>query len=177
MLFLAVCVCVCVGAVHLARFGYNPQSECPFVRSSRKSWNCAGTSNCDLVPGKAHFRFIFKHLRLKCLLCQCPERQGAEEAWQAVQNHHKRQEMRKQIAKQEEQKLLAYAPGWRGVGGGGGGGTPPMLSKWIFKLVCRLELEVGGRSRCPLGKWTRTSTSLAVTFWCLFKWIKWFLKC
>lgn len=106
MLFLAVC------AVHLARFGYNPQSECPFVRSSRKSWNCVGTSNSDLVPGKAHFRFIFKHLRLKCLLCQCPERQGAEEAWQAVQNHHKRQEMRKQIAKQEEQKLLAYAPGW-----------------------------------------------------------------
>lgn len=75
-------VCVCVGAVYLARFGYNPQSECPFVRSSRKSWNCAGTSNCDLVPGKAHFRFIFKHLRLKCLLCQCPERQrgGASSA-------------------------------------------------------------------------------------------------
>lgn len=82
----------------------------------------AGTSNCDLVSGKAHFRFIFKHLRLKCLLCQCSKQgRGAEEgrlAWQAVQNHHKRQEMRKQIAKRvwtrAKKKLLAYARGvWR----------------------------------------------------------------
>lgn len=109
MLCLGGCVCACVGAVHLARFGYNPQSECPFVRSSRKSWNCAGTFNCDLVPGKAHFRFIFKHLRLKCLLCQCPERQGAG---QAVQNHHKRQEMRKQIAKQEEKNFSPMLASW-----------------------------------------------------------------
>lgn len=132
-MLILVCVCVCVDAVHLARFGYNPQSECPFVRSSRKSWNCAGTSNCDLVPGKAHFRFIFKHLRLKCLLCQCPERQGGGAEAQAVQNHHKRQEIRKQIAKHDEKNFSPML-----LGGGVGGGTPPMLSKWIFKLVCRL---------------------------------------
>lgn len=77
-----------------------------------KVGHAMGTSNCDLVPGKAHFRFIFKHLRLKCLLCQCPEQLGGRggKAWQAVQNHHKRQEMRKQIARRDEREKKLLSP-------------------------------------------------------------------
>lgn len=62
---------------------------------------------------------------------------------QAVQNHHKRQEMRKQIARRDEREKknsLAYARGvWRCMEAERmeGRAPPPMLSKWIFKLVCR----------------------------------------
>lgn len=41
--------------------------------------------------------------------------------------------MRKQIAKRDEKNFSPML-----LAGGVGGGTPPMLSKWIFKLVCRL---------------------------------------
>lgn len=41
-----------------------------------------------------------------------PRAAGAKEAGQAVQNHHKRQEMRKQIAKQEEENFSPMLASW-----------------------------------------------------------------
>lgn len=42
------------------------------------------------------------------------------EAWQAVQNHHKRQEMRKQIARRDERKKKLLSPMLEVCGGVGG---------------------------------------------------------